>query len=76
MGCSTDRRDDKCIQIVVKKHEGNLVDLSIDERIILKWIRERVRGCGPDPSGSGYGQVAGSGGNELLGSIIGGKFLG
>jgi hypothetical protein len=52
-----------------------LKDPVIDERIILKWIFERLDGL--DRAGSGYGQLAGSGewGDEPSDSIKCGKFL-
>ena len=56
----------------------HLEDLSVNERIILKWIFEKWDGVhGLDRSCSGQGQVAGSCecGNEPLGSIKCGEFL-
>jgi len=49
-----------------------LGDTGVDGRIILRWIFGKLDvGVGPDPTGSRYGQVAGTCecGNEPSGSI-------
>jgi hypothetical protein len=59
--------------------EGDhLKDTSVDGRMILKWILEKLfQGYGLDRPGSGQGQVAGSCecGNERLGYIKRGENL-
>jgi hypothetical protein len=59
------------------KGRDHLEELSVDGKIILEWILDRVRGCGLEVFGLGQAAVAGCSehGNEPSGSIKGGEFL-
>jgi hypothetical protein len=40
--CSMNRRDGKCVQNLVGKHESDHSEgLEVDEKIILKWILKK-----------------------------------
>jgi hypothetical protein len=47
--------DEKCYKIVVKKSEGkrSLGSHIVNGRILKRTLKNRVRGCGLDSSGSG-----------------------